>query len=218
LTGRSRLQIPLPPGIPSAPPLVLPGRSLVVALPAQILCLSLQDGKPLWTAPLAERDAAAMLCATGTRLLAAGGSQAAAYDLASGQRAWQVSLTGFQVTGAVLEEDTLYLALRGEKGGAVMAVAADSGQVLWKQALGQEASCPRPLALGRFLVVDAGRDPDDPKAGGNLVLFLDKVTGKRVGSLVIPWNRGRLHAIHRCGAAILLETTSALYCYKPKAP
>ena len=217
-TGRSRLAVPLPPGDPSAPPLVLPGRGLVVALSGRILCLSLQDGKPLWTAPVSERDQATLLCATGTRILAAGGSQAAAYDPANGQRAWQMSLTGFQVAGAALEEGTLYLALRGEKGGAVMAVAADSGQVRWKQALGQEASCPRPVVLGRFLAVDAGRDPDDPgKAGGNLIAFLDRTTGKRVGSLVIPWNRGRLHAIHRCGAAILLETSSGLYCYKPKA-
>ncbi len=219
VTGRSRLTVPLPPGIPSAPPLLLPGRALVVALPGQIRCLSLQNGKPLWEAPLDGQDAAGTLLSTGTRLLAAGGSQAAAYDPVSGQRAWQMSLSGLQVAGTAVSEGTLYLTLHGEKGGAVLAVATETGQVRWKQALGQEASCPNPVVVGRFLVVDAGRDPDVPgQAGGNLVLFLDQATGKRVGSLVIPWNRGRLHAIHRCGVSILLETSSALYCYKPKAP
>lgn len=222
-TGRTLAKVTVPPHPPLAGPLALGGKAFLV-FPGEVLAADLlsNPAKPAvaWSTPLHPRQKPGKrpwtLTSAAGKLLVAGGNLASGFDPDTGRCLWNLLLEDLEILGACADEDTLYLTVKGEKAYAAMALDAVTGKLLWRQGAGLDAACPRPFRLGRFVVLDGGSDPDDPTHSANLILFLDRKTGKRAGSLGVPWSFNRLRAIHRHGDAILLETSSGLYCYKPR--
>ncbi|GEM_PF-5276819 len=228
-TGEIRLKIPTRGGLTAAP-LVLEDR-LVLSSRTRLSCISLADGRILWekTAFPAGEGAGApvplRLTATDGRILATGEHDLAVLDAATGERAWHQVLSGMGIADFSVQDSVAYLGTtqakgpaEGQGGDRILAYSLEKGTLLWQAALDAEASCRRPFRIGRLVAVDAGRDPSDPRGGTNAIRFLDAATGRRVGSLMLPWNRGRVRAIRRAGPLMILETSSGIYGYTPKGP
>ncbi len=218
-TGQVRLRIPTPGGL-TAPPLLLADR-LVLPYRNRLACVSLVDGKTLWEA---KAGPTTRLSATAAgAILAAGEHDLAVLNAATGEPAWSLAFAGMSLADLLVEEDAAYLGMTaapGAEGGdqllAISLKEGGKGEVLWKAPLDAEASCRRPLKIGHLVAVDAGRDPSDPRGGTNAIRFLDARTGRREGSLMLPWNRGRVRALRRAGPLLILETSSGIYGYAPK--
>lgn len=190
LAWRAALDAPL------AQPAEVSGETLVVALRSGALsALSLARGTPLWSV---EQSASVGLAADDARIFVAHDREVSARLLTSGELAWTKTVEA-PLVSALSARGGWLLAL--DAGGALLALRASDGELVWRRHLDGQPSDQPPAVAGETVIV--GR-----KSGEIHALAIQ--TGAHLWQVAVDGEPGA--PLLADGRVVLGSTDNMLYC------